>query len=223
MVFVDDTTPSYVGDIYLHAGAETSWAIPDTKSTSILLVGLEYLLIRKSLREHKDAFVKHNNNEMKILISAGGSDPFAFSQNLVKLLSESFFTFHAFVLAPDFQLSNQDPRFEFIQLGKAYESLLSTIDLVFTTAGTSSWEYHFLGIPVALAKAVENQDRNYRYQIEKNIASDLGYRDLNGSWNLNDLLLEKIFNKKWQDSLKIQLNSSLIDGGGACKIIGFLT
>jgi hypothetical protein len=37
------------------------------------------------------------------------------------------------------------------------------------------------------------------------------------------LLLEKIFNKKWRDSLKMQVNPSLMDGGGASKIIGFLT
>jgi spore coat polysaccharide biosynthesis predicted glycosyltransferase SpsG len=223
LVLVGDTTPTYIGDLYIHPGPETSWTKPEPQSTSLFLFGLEYLLIRKSLREYKHAFVKNDNDETKILITAGGSDPFAFSQNLVKLLSESLFAFHTFVLAPDFQLPNQDPRFELIQLGNEYERLLGAIDFVFTTAGTSSWEYHFLGIPIALASAVENQERNYRYQIDKNIASDLGYRDSNGTWNLNELLLKKIFNKKWRNSLKIHLDTSLMDGGGASKIIGFLT
>jgi UDP-2,4-diacetamido-2,4,6-trideoxy-beta-L-altropyranose hydrolase len=219
LILVDDTTPSYIGDIYLHSGAETSWAIPNTKSTSKLLVGLEYLLIRKSLRKRKDAFIENNNNEIKILISAGGSDPFAFSQNLVKLLSESFFTFHAFVLAPDFQLPNQDSRFEFIELGKAYESLLSTIDLVFTTAGTSSWEYHFLGIPVALANAVKNQDRNYRYQISNGFSWDLGYRDYNGLWKLNEPILKSLLSSNSKNRTRLHNKEINVDGSGVSRIL----
>lgn len=222
LVFVDDTTPSYIGDIYLHAGAETSWKIPDTKYTSILLVGLEYLLIRKSLRELKNTFIKNNNNEIKILITAGGSDPFAFSQNLVKLLSESIFAFHAFVLAPDFQLPNKDPRFEFIQLGKTYENLLSTIDLVFTTAGTSSWEYHFLGIPVALASAAENQNRNYLYQISKGISWDLGYRDLEGEWQLKESLCNRILPEITSMKFKANRSSEVLDGEGVNRILSIL-
>lgn len=222
LVLVDDTTPSYIGDLYIHAGPETSWTKPEPQSTSLFLFGLEYLLIRKSLRECKDAFVKNNNNKMKILISAGGSDPFAFSQTLVKLLSESIFAFHAFVLAPDFQLPNPDPRFEFIKLGKAYENLLSTIDLVFTTAGTSSWEYHFLGIPVALASAAKNQNHNYVYQISKGISRDLGYRDLEGEWQLKVSLFNSLLPEITSMKLKANRSSEVLDGEGVNRILNIL-
>jgi spore coat polysaccharide biosynthesis predicted glycosyltransferase SpsG len=218
LVFVDDTTPTYTGDLYINPGPETSWTKPEPQSTSLFLFGLEYLLIRKSLREYKRAFVK-NNNEMKILITAGGSDPFAFSQNLVKLLSESIFTFHAFVLAPDFQLPNQDPRFEFIKLGEAYESLLSTINLVFTTAGTSSWEYHYLGIPVALANAVKNQDRNYRYQVSNGISWDLGYRDYTGLWKLNEPILKSLLSSNSKNGTRLHNKEINIDGRGVSRIL----
>jgi spore coat polysaccharide biosynthesis predicted glycosyltransferase SpsG len=222
LVLVDDTTPTYIGDLYIHPGPETSWTKPEPQSTSLFLFGLEYLLIRKSLREYKHAFVKNDDNETKILITAGGSDPFAFSQNLVKLLSESIFAFHAFVLAPDFQLPNQDPRFELIQLGNEYERLLGAIDFVFTTAGTSSWEYHFLGIPVALASAVENQNRNYLYQIRKGISWDLGFRDLEGEWQLKGSLFNRLL--PVNDSIKFKANRSfeVLDGEGANRILNIL-
>jgi UDP-2,4-diacetamido-2,4,6-trideoxy-beta-L-altropyranose hydrolase len=222
LVLVDDMTPPYKGDLYIHAGPETSWTKPKSQPTSIFLYGLEYLLIRKSLRKLKDTIVEDNNREIKILISAGGSDPFAFSQNLVKLLSKSFSIFHAYVLAPSFELPSDDSRFEIIQLGKDYEKLLSVIDFVFTTAGTSSWEYHFLGIPVALASAVENQDCNYLHQTSKGIAWDLGYRDLEGKWQLNGTLFNSLLPEITSIKFKANRASEVPDGEGANRILNFL-
>jgi len=222
LVLVDDTTPTYIGDLYIHPGPETSWTKPESQSTSPFLFGLEYLLIRKSLREYKHVFVKNSNNEIKVLITAGGSDPFAFSQNLVKLLSESIFTFHAFVLAPDFQLPNQDPRFELIQLGNEYERLLGDIDFVFTTAGTSSWEFHFLGIPVALASAVENQNRNYLYQISNGISWDLGFRDLEGKWQFKGSLLNSLLPEINSIKFKGSRSYVVLDGEGINRILNIL-
>jgi len=222
LVLVDDTTPPYRGDLYIHAGPETSWTKPEFHSISMFLYGLEYLLIRKSLRKLKNTIVENNSQEIKILISAGGSDPFAFSQNLVKILSKSFSIFHAYVLAPTFELPSDDSRFELIQLGKDYEKLLSVIDFVFTTAGTSSWEYHFLGIPVALASAVKNQDFNYLYQISKGVAWDLGYRDLEGRWQLNQSVLNNLFAENQRSIPEIRLDSKVVDGNGVNRILELL-
>lgn len=211
LVLVDDTTPSYVGNIYLHAGAETSWEKSDSQSSSIFLVGLEYLLIRKSLRKLKDEYIKNRNQEMKILISAGGSDPFGFSENLVKILSESTSTFHAYVLAPDFELPIKDSRFELIGLGEEYESLLSIIDLVFTTAGTSSWEYLFLGIPTAVACAANNQETNHQYLVNNSLAIDIGKLDSRNNWNIDTSILSNI---SIRDIYESKLNASNVENLG---------
>ena len=192
LVLVDDATPSYAGNIYIHTGAETSWRKPDSLSSSIFLVGLEYLLIRKSLRKLKGMDIQNKNQRMQILISAGGSDPFGFSENLVKILSESTSIFHAYVLAPDFELPIEDSRFQLIRLGEKYESLLSVIDLVFTTAGTSSWEYLFLGIPTAVGCAAKNQQTNYQYLVNNSLAIDIGMLDSRNNWNINKSILSDI-------------------------------
>ena len=222
LVLVDDNTPSFVGDVYIHAGAQTSWTIPDIQASSVLLVGLEYLLIRKSLRKIRDENIKITSQNLKVLISAGGSDPLCFSQNVVNLLSKSDLSFHAFVLAPNFELPSGDHRFEFIRMGEDYEKLLNTIDLVLTTAGTSSWEYHFLGIPVALASAVENQERNYHYQISKGISLDLGYLKLNGSWELNQSTITTLLEGGLHGRFKESSGKVNVDGLGVSRILSFI-
>jgi spore coat polysaccharide biosynthesis predicted glycosyltransferase SpsG len=204
-VLVDDTTPSYAGDIYLHAGAETSWKKPESLSSSEFLVGLEYLLIRKSLRKLKSEYIREKTQRMNILISAGGSDPFSFSENIVKILSTLTSNFHAYVLAPEFELPVGDSRFELIGLGKEYESILSVIDLVFTTAGTSSWEYLFLGIPTAVACAADNQQTNHHYLVDNSLAIDIGTLDSKNYWNLDTSFFSKI---GIQDTYESKLNAS---------------
>jgi len=223
LVIVDDTTPSYVADFYIHAGAETNWKIPKSVSSSTFLAGLDYLLIRKSLRLLKNKYTPREGEEIKFLVSSGGSDPFGFAQNLVNLLAKSSSKFHAMVLAPDFDLPQNDNRFELLQLGKDYEVTLSDLNLVFTTAGTSSWEYVFLGIPTALASAVQNQERNYRYQIDNGFSWDLGYRDLHGIWQFSEPLIRKILAAESKNRLEMNINPRSVDGNGANRILKLLT
>lgn len=222
LVLVDDTTPPYIGDLYIHAGPETSWTKPESQSTSLFLFGLEYLLIRKSLRNLKKRYITNKYQEMQILITSGGSDPFRFAENLVNVISKSTSQFHAHILAPNFELPHKDSRFEFIQLGKQYENVLNNIDLVFTTAGTSSWEYHFLGIPVALAKAVQNQECNYQFQIREGFSWDLGNRNLQGTWKFNTFFLDGFFSEIPQNVIKNNLKIVKVSGDGANRILELL-
>ena len=222
LVLVDDTTPAYAANIYIHAGAETSWRVPTSAKSSIFVSGLEYLLIRKSLQKLKNVY-RPAESKNNILISSGGSDPFGFAQSLVNLIAKSNSRFHAMVLAPNFELPQNDNRFELIPLGKNYEVLLGELNLIFTTAGTSSWEYVFLGIPTALAKAVQNQEQNYRYQIENGLSWNLGYRDLDGNWLFNESLIRKLLAEEWKKELEINMNPRSVDGGGAKRILRLLT
>ena len=219
LVLVDDTTPSYIGDIYIHAGAETSWKKPISESMSVFLHGLEYLLIRKSLRNFKNKKIVKTSKEKFILISAGGSDPFDFSQNLVNKLTRLGPNFHAYILGTEFELPRMDDRFKFIKFGKEYEELLDHIDYVFTTAGTSSWEFHFLEIPIALACAVQNQERNYRYQISKAISWDLGYRHSSGSWKINETILEDLLSSNSPNLQNALYGKAIVDGLGIYRIL----
>jgi UDP-2,4-diacetamido-2,4,6-trideoxy-beta-L-altropyranose hydrolase len=219
LVLVDEVTPKYLGDMYVHPGIHTTWTPPINLSFCELLMGAEYLLIRKSIRQ----IVKENSPETKrglrLLITAGGSDPFNFCEQVVRILERSSVSFEAFILASNFELPAGDMRFKFVPLGGQYEELLGNIDWVFSTAGTSSWEFQYLGISIALAKAVTNQNESYQFQIQNNLASDFGYRDLSGNWMLDETLVDQIIRIESNKIAVPTRTQTLIDGQGAKRII----
>ena len=222
LVLVDDVTPAYAADIYVHPGAKTNWKISNSASSFIFVAGLEYLLIRKSLHKLKTEVGRVSDSKVNFLISSGGSDPFKFAENLVRLISDYEFQFHAFVLAPDFILPESDGRFEIIRLGSQYEEILKRVDFVLTTAGSSSWEYLYLGIPIALAKAVQNQDQNYRFQIGNDFCLDLGQRDADDIWHFNTLLIERLLADSWPDEFRRCKDFDPNIGDGAKNILEIL-
>ena len=222
LVLVDDVTPAYAAEIYVHPGAKTNWRMPSSASSSVFVAGLEYLLIRKSLHELKAEVGRVRSSTVNFLISSGGSDPFRFAENLVRLISDYEFQFHAFVLAPDFSLPDGDSRFEIIKLGDKYEETLKGVDFVLTTAGSSSWEYLYLGLPVALAKAVQNQEQNYRFQIENDLSLDLGQRGLDEVWQFNRLLIKRLLADTWSDEFRKCKDFDRMSGDGAKNILKIL-
>lgn len=222
LVLVDDATPAYSADVYVHPGAKTNWRISSSAPSSIFVAGLEYLLIRKSLHKLKAEVGRVSGSRVNFLISSGGSDPFKFAENLVRLISYYEFQFHAFVLAPGFILPDGDSRFEIIKLGNQYEEILKRVDFVLTTAGSSSWEYLYLGLPVALAKAVQNQEQNYRFQIDNGFCLDFGQRSADDVWQFNNLLIERLLADSWSDEFKKCKDFEPNIGDGARNILEIL-
>ena len=109
-----------------------------------------------------------------------------------------------------------------IKLGSKYEELLNSVDFVFTTAGTSSWEYLYLGLPVVLAKAVHNQDKNYRFQIDNNLSLNLGQRNLDSVWQFNEPLIESLLMDTWLNEFKKRKDFELPYGDGARNLLQIL-
>jgi spore coat polysaccharide biosynthesis predicted glycosyltransferase SpsG len=219
LVLVDEVTPKYLGDMYVHPGIHTTWTLPINHSIGELLMGAEYLLIRNSIRQIVKEISSETKRELRLLITAGGSDPFNFCEQVVRILETSSVSFEAFILASNFELPAGDMRFKFVPLGGQYENLLGNIDWVFSTAGTSSWEFQYLGIPIALAKAVTNQNESYQFQIQNNLASDFGYRDSPGNWILDETLVDQILRKESNKIAMLTRPQTLIDGQGAERIV----
>ena len=221
LALVDDTTPPYIADVYIHSGLGTNWKIPLNNSQAKLFLGEEYILIRKSLREIREKRNLFANSKKKILVTGGGSDPFQFAQTIVKLLSQLEIEFEAFIVASNFDLPKDDPRFQFIPMGRSYEDLLPFIGLAITTAGTSSYEFLYLGIQIALASAIRNQVSNHKYFVENNFALSIGNRGENNEWELDVTKIEQLLSPK-SAFLQITEKPESI-GEGHLKIADLLT
>ena len=72
------------------------------------------------------------------------------------------------------------------------EKSFSESNLVISTAGTTVWEVASIGIPLGIAKAVENQRTNFEYFTSSGLAIEVG--QFNGSrWKFEKEKLELLF------------------------------
>lgn len=223
MAFVDNSTPKYSADLYVHAGPETHWGKPINFQNGTLVTGKKFIPIRRELCEIKEKRIGYSHvisskSPIRILISGGGSDPFNFSIELCKILSKLNFEFTAQVLASSFAIEKLDYRFEIIALGSNLSEILQTTDLVFTTAGTSSWEYIYLGFPIGLACAVANQKINYKYQTENELVIGIAEK-IDANWQFDLVQISNLIsNAQIRKNLR-QRSDKFLDSKGSKRII----
>lgn len=219
VVLVDDQTPLFIGNIYVHPGTETHWKPPINSQKSVFLSGKEYFLIRKSLRNLQMERKPRKNLKPQILISGGGSDPFKFSEEIYKILRTSQNDFDAKILGPEFIIEDAGNRFQFIEMGMKYESVLLETDIVFTTSGTSSWEFLYLGLTSGIACAIPNQAANYNFQVNSSYATGIGERDSLGIWKLDPKVILDLLSASRINSYINSRQSQLGFGGEFVTLI----
>jgi spore coat polysaccharide biosynthesis predicted glycosyltransferase SpsG len=187
---VDSSTPDYIVDIYIHPGPNFGWNLPNAAADAKVLIGTQYIPIRKSISELKrPQFV--SGNQRVITIVAGGTDPTNFIEEFVPLLESTTIDFDGRIFTSTNKLIVKDSRFSQRRPDSNLEASFLESDIVFTTGGTTAWEVASLGIPMGIAQAVENQYQNYKYFSENNLAVGIGsYSKLAQEWNFN---LESIF------------------------------
>ena len=214
VAFVDDTSPPYLADMYINAALESKWTPPEISKRMQILEGIEYIQIRKSLRQINIKNDVKTKLGPRILVVGGGSDPFNFVGELYEILASLSLEFHATLITSHSIPNINNDKFSLILAGGGLLELLEETDLIFSTSGTSSWEFIYLGIPLGIASAIENQNVNYKCQTEAGIATGIGFRAVNTGWILDkkaisDLILHPYSRKNEQ---------SVVDGYGALRL-----
>lgn len=220
VALVDDTTPKFQANLYIHPGPKTTWLPPEMEREVRFISGIEYTPIRKSLRNLKRNTSSDNRLAPKIAIIGGGSDPFDFCGNLVSVLQGLSADFSANTFTNNKIPCTADARFSLVEIGTELEDFLVETDLVFTTAGTSSWEMLSCGFPIGLACAADNQSANYLYQVDKFLAVGIGKRDLQGRWKFNEIEIENLIQRSELRNLLARNARMAVDGRGAKRIVG---
>lgn len=180
----DKYTPEYQSDLKIHPGIREDWK---SDSKTKILAGLKYIPIRKSLTRN---FKEFESEPLKILISGGGSDANRFTSTIIELISLIDHPFHAYVLTNHLK-DAVDERFTQITLGSDFDGITSKVDLVFTLAGTSAFEFLAMGLPIAVGCSVENQKSNYDLLADKKMALPIGFFD-KSVWQFDYDLITKI-------------------------------
>jgi spore coat polysaccharide biosynthesis predicted glycosyltransferase SpsG len=119
--------------------------------------------------------------------------------------------------------STLDSRFKYIEIGQRLDDLTMDVDLVITTASTSSLEFLARGLCVGLVCAVDNQRQYYNSLGKLGVAAQLGFRTLDNSWELDE---QKIYSLISSTELRMNLMTKavgLVDFSGASRIVDVIT
>ena len=219
VVIVDELTPNYDCTIRIHPGLDSDWT---GNSRTPILAGPKFIPIRSSLKNKI-----HIRNEMehtlKIAVVAGGSDPYELVNEIARALAESSVNFEAYLFSRSSFYPVIDSRFHYIQVGQQLDELTKDVDLVLTTASTSSLEFLARGLCVGIVCAVDNQRQYYNSLGDLGVVAQLGIRTFDNDWELDK---QKIYSLITSDELRMNLMAKtlgLIDFHGASRIVDVIT
>ena len=208
----DELTPDYSCDLRIHPGLTKAWLDPFSGRT---LSGAKFVPLRKSI---KNSSVHNPEGTLEVLVVGGGSDAYGFVPAVVNVLTELTQDFHATIFTNLFSGMDLDKRFSVFEVGLNLDLIANTVDLVFTTASTTSLEFLARGSAVAIGCAVDNQELYYKELSDGNYASPIG-KFSKDSWVLDKELIEGLIDS---ETLRTNLKANsvnLIDLNGAKRIV----
>ena len=214
---VDTASPLIDANLFLHLGSDTSFLKSKIKDGKVL-GGLNYLAVRGF---NNNENTKVNISAKNLLIVGGGTDIHNFSESIIKAL-ESVEKQNIEIHIMSNELFNNHKglanNFHFHKLGGELDNLMSDVDTVITTAGTSSWDFIANQKVVGIALAVENQIPNFTFQIENNLALNIGNYKSGIGWQiLPEAITNLIFNNELRSKL-LKNSSSMVDLDGPKRV-----
>jgi len=221
VALIDIATPKYLADLYIHCGTNKQIGLEFGISNSKLKSGLNYIPIRKSFHKIRFRLSEINAKKpIKILVVGGGTDSLGFVPKVAKELMEVDEQFQAILFSNAQNLLHLlDYRFIQRNIGSDLEKDLINSDLILTLSGTSSWEFLSCGFPLGIALGFDNQSDNFKFQINSEIAVDIGNFSLVNGFDLN---FENIRKLVVDQGLRQKLSQSAltkVDSFGVVRIV----
>jgi len=216
---VDELTPNYRCTLRIHPGLDSDWT---GNSLIPILAGPKYIPFRSSL--YRNIHVRSlEEHILKIAVVAGGSDPHGLVKEIAKTLSTMSEQFEVYLFSNSFVDSVLDSRFFYIEVGPRLDEVTRDVDLVLTTASTSSLEFIARGLSVGIVCAIKNQEQYYKSLSELGIAIPLGFRNSENNWDLNQQKIYSLVNSSEIRENLIARAAGLIDFNGASRIVDAIT
>jgi spore coat polysaccharide biosynthesis predicted glycosyltransferase SpsG len=216
---VDQLTPDYDCTLRIHPGLDSSW-IGNSKTP--ILAGPKYIPFRSSLSKYLYS-EDIGNRKLKIAVVAGGSDPYGLVGEIAKNLIKFSEEFEVRLFSNSIPNLTLDSRFRHFRVGHHLDKLTKDVDLVLTTASTSSLEFLARGLCVGIACAIDNQEQYYKTLGELGVAAQFGYRSLENYWELDEKQISLLVKSNDFRSNLVAKAKGLIDFKGASRIVDALT
>lgn len=209
----DQFTPNYSADIFVNQ----SMKCKPTLESRLELNGPDFALIRKSIKKSKRRYAV--GFPPKLLVLGGGSDPYGFVPAVLQKLGSLNLPFVVHVFSDENLESFSELEIYEHQLGPELDALADSVDLVITTASTSSIEFIAREIPTLVACAVDNQEKFYAELGDLGFAIPIGVRNTVGDWQLDLQTIKKaIENPEIRTNLKLRVQG-VIDLMGPSRVL----
>ena len=219
VVIVDGKTPDYHCTLRIHPGLDSNW-IGESKTP--ILSGPKYIPFRSSLYKNMNT-ISPKQGIIKIAVVAGGADPYGLVNEIAKFLVTTSEEFEVYLFSNSIFNLTLDPRFRYIEIGSQLDELTKNIDLVLTTASTSSLEFIARGLCVGVACAVDNQEQNYDSMGQLGVAARIGLRNSDNFWELNVKTISLLISSSAYRENLVTKSKGLIDFNGASRIVDAIT
>ena len=212
----DQITPKYKVDIEIRPGFENIQEV----ATPIVLSGAEYILIRNGILKSNKK--KGGYRNPKVLVVGGGSDPYGYVPTIAKLI-HSFKMNLEVHLFTDQRISPEISHdFVIHPIGGELDFVARDMDLVLTTASTSSLEFIAREIPTGVVCLIDNQ-RDYYEQLGRlGYATQIGARTFAGGWEFHVEAVKNLLESKDKREVLKESITGLVDLKGAERVIDFL-
>jgi UDP-2,4-diacetamido-2,4,6-trideoxy-beta-L-altropyranose hydrolase len=226
--------PAYEVDAILNqnAYAQSSLYSGKLKNQPELFLGPSYILLRNEFLEWKVTDRDSMKEPKKILITLGGVD----LENITAKLMSGVIQFSKKSKIPleiTAVVGGANPHWEdlnslikgtphhILKNTNQMPELMQKSDLVFYAGGTTSWEICYMGLPGAVLRLADNQDKVANFLVENEIALDLGW-----SSELSTELLQKALERLYQDhhlrSTFSENAQAQVDGNGRIRLLDHL-
>jgi len=209
-------------------GAELS-ARPED-GTTWLLRGSRYTPVRRRVIDARrqrspDTVGGVGQVAQSVLVVMGGTDPIGLVPDAVKLLARTGLALEVTAIAVGdnaerARTAAQGSRLSLNVLAPVDDlaAMMSAHDLVISAAGTSIWELCCIGVPTAVAWAVDNQHEGYDRVVAAGAVIGLGGPELGGDERAVDLLKRALTDSELRAQL-VRSGRHVVDGLGAWRVV----
>ena len=213
----DEITPKYEVDMRLRPGLVK---LEGAQDGLVTLSGAEYVLIRRGIEKSHQK--REEGSVTTVLVVGGGSDPFGFVHAITDAISLLGLNLKVHLFTNDKISICSNVELIIHPIGFELDLVAKNVDLVLTSASTSSLEFIAREIPTGVACLVDNQADYYEQLGRLGYATQIGMRTSKNSWDFNlaaikDLLENKVKRESLRESIR-----GVIDLKGATRVLDAL-
>jgi UDP-2,4-diacetamido-2,4,6-trideoxy-beta-L-altropyranose hydrolase len=213
---VDDKSPKFEADLYI--STLPSRYLSNFYEGKRCLFGLEYALIRKSIRsivENRQEKAKNILERNTVAILTGGTENISIVNMFISQLNSINSNLRYLTNSKNIDFQNFENLKKITNLPKSpnFFSELTNCDYVISPASVTSWEVVYSRIPLAIYGLIENHSATYKFLTESGIASGLGFHTNPALFKVHQQELIDFINRQ-----SLKQNKMEIDGFGSARI-----